>query len=334
MKLFNILLLGGLLSLVSSSCDRQDTTGKQDEKLRIIIDSDTNNELDDQHAIAYALFNGDVFDIEGITVNKTLNGGDVASQKAEAVRVVKLCGLYPQIKVYKGANDSYTNIVEHLNESDFDGAEAVNFIIEQANSKDSRKLIIIPVGKLTNIALAIKKDPDIIPKIKVLWLGTNYPTDTPEYNFNSDISAINPVLESAVEFEIAVVGNDTETGTASVKVSTEKIRKTMPGLGPKVNPVEGRHGGTFTAFGDYSVNLFENTKDSYRSLYDVAAYAITKNSDWAIPVEISAPKFIDNHWVNQPENSRKIIIWDNFDQQKIIDDFFISMKNYKLAIAH
>ncbi len=330
MKLFNIVLIFAILSMFNSCGDHQSETGNQNEKTRIIIDSDANNELDDQHAIAYALFNGDIFDIEGITVNKTHNGGDVESQKAEAVRVVKLCDLYPQIGVYKGANGSYKDIVDHIDEPGFDGEEAVNFIIEQAKSKDKRKLVIIPVGKLTNIALAIKKDPGIIPNIKVLWLGTNYPTDIPEYNFYSDISAINPVLESTVELEIAVVGNDTETGTASVRVSTEKIRETMPGLGPKVNPVEGRHGGTFTTFGDYSVNLFENTQDSHRSLYDVAAYAITKNSDWAVPVEIGAPKFIDKHWINQPENNRKIIIWDNFDQQKIIDDFFNSMKNSKL----
>jgi hypothetical protein len=37
----------------------------------VILDTDANNELDDQHAIAYLLFNGQVFDVEGITVNRT-----------------------------------------------------------------------------------------------------------------------------------------------------------------------------------------------------------------------------------------------------------------------
>ena len=43
----------------------------------MIIDSDANNELDDQHAIAYALFNGDVFNVIGITVNDTRNGNGI-----------------------------------------------------------------------------------------------------------------------------------------------------------------------------------------------------------------------------------------------------------------
>jgi len=316
--------------LFSISC--QSPSQGKDEKIRIIIDSDTNNELDDQHAIAYALFNGDVFDVEGITVNRTHNGGDVEKQAAEAVRVVQLCDSYPKVRVYKGANGSYKDIVEHINEPNFDGAEAVNFIIQRANAEDGRKLIIVPVGKLTNIALAIKKDPRIIPKIRVLWLGTNYPEDRSEYNFSSDTSAVNPVLNSEVEFEIAVVGYESSTGTASVKASTKEIREIMPGKGPHIkNPVEGRHGGMFSNFGDYSVNLFVNTKDSHRALYDMAAVAIIKNPNWAIPDTIGAPKFVDNHWINRPDNNRKIIIWDNFEQKKIMDDFYSTMNNYRLV---
>ncbi|MEY3896633.1 MAG: hypothetical protein RLZZ214_2153, partial [Verrucomicrobiota bacterium] len=38
------------------------------EKIRVILDTDANNELDDQHAIAYLLCSGETFDVEGITV--------------------------------------------------------------------------------------------------------------------------------------------------------------------------------------------------------------------------------------------------------------------------
>ncbi len=303
----------------------------ENEKIRLIIDSDTNNELDDQHAIAYALFNGDIFDVEGITVNKTHSGGDIEKQKAEAVRVVKLCDSYPKVGVYRGANGSYKDIVEHIGEPDFDGAEAVNFIIKRAHASNKRKLLIIPIGKLTNISIAIKKDPSIIPKIKVLWLGTNYPENVPEYNFSNDTSAVNPVLDSKVEFGIAVVGYESSTGTASVLAATKDIREIMPGQGPHIdNPVVGRHGGEFYNFGDYSVNLFNNTTDSHRALYDMAAIAIVKNPNWAIPDTIGAPKFVDGHWINRPDNDHKIIIWDNFKQKEIMNDFYSTMKNYKL----
>jgi inosine-uridine nucleoside N-ribohydrolase len=328
-KKYTMFALIGMLFL---SANYQSIAQVSNEKIRIIIDSDTNNELDDQHAIAYALFNGDIFDVEGITVNKTHNGGDVEKQAAEAKRVLKLCNSHNKVKVYMGANGRYKDIVKQIGKKKFDGAEAVNFIIKRAHANDSRKLVIVPVGKLTNIALAIKKDPTIIPKIKVLWLGTNYPDNRSEYNFSSDISSLNPVLESTIEFEIAVVANGRPTGTESVRTSTKEIKKTMPARGPKIEkPVKGRQGGTFYNFGDYSVSLFENTKDSQRSLYDMAAFAIIKNPNWAVPDTIGAPKFVNNQWVNRPENTRKIIIWDNFNQQKIMDDFYSTMIDYKLS---
>jgi purine nucleosidase len=37
----------------------------------VIFDTDANNEIDDQHALAYLLFSGDVFAVEGVTVNAT-----------------------------------------------------------------------------------------------------------------------------------------------------------------------------------------------------------------------------------------------------------------------
>ena len=38
------------------------------------LDTDANNELDDQHAIAYLLANENYFDVEGMTVNTTTDG--------------------------------------------------------------------------------------------------------------------------------------------------------------------------------------------------------------------------------------------------------------------
>ena len=48
------------------------------------------------------------------------------------------------------------------------------------------------IGAITNIAIAIKKEPRIIDKIEVIWLGGNelgY-KDNLEYNFRQDIEAI------------------------------------------------------------------------------------------------------------------------------------------------
>src|SRR6056297_2129143 len=159
-----LLLLLSTYFLLTQCQAEQKVQNHQSEKIRIILDTDANNELDDQHAIAYMLFNSDVFDVEGITVNRTSNGGPIEKHYEEAERVVKLCGLDNKIPIFKGASGNYEEIKNDVNQDNFDGADAVNFIIERAHAKDSRRLVLIPVGKLTNISLAIKKDPTIIPK--------------------------------------------------------------------------------------------------------------------------------------------------------------------------
>ena len=96
MKTLQLLFVLSMAALVAATPDL--SAAPAGERIRVILDTDANNELDDQHAIAYLLFNGQVFDVEGITVNRTRGGGDIQSQYAEALRVVQLCNFYPQIE--------------------------------------------------------------------------------------------------------------------------------------------------------------------------------------------------------------------------------------------
>jgi purine nucleosidase len=303
------------------------------EKIRVILDTDANNELDDQHAIAFLLFSGDVFDVEGITVNRTRAGGGVDQHLAEAQRVVRLCGLESKIPVLRGADKSFNEIQGQLGQPGFDGAEAVNFIIERAKAADRRRLVLLPVGKLTNIALALAKEPAIIPKVRVVWLGSNYP-DPGEYNQVNDEPSLNYILDTGVDFEIALVRYGKPSGTDAVRATLSEIREIMPGQGPKIDPpVGGRHGGEFRCFGDYSVSLFENIQlhgnPPSRALFDMAAVAIVKNPAWATAMEIPAPILKDGRWVNRPDNPRKIILWEDFDRKAIMADFYERMKDYR-----
>jgi purine nucleosidase len=316
-----------IMTLICSTCEANP------EKTRVILDTDANNELDDQHAIAYMLLNGNDFDVEGITVNRTSNGGDINGHYDEANRIVKLCDLDSRIHIYRGASGNYEAIKDHVNEPTFDGSDAVDFIIERAKAQDERKLVLIPVGKLTNISLALRKDPSIIPNIRIVWLGSNYP-DPGEYNFVNDIPSIDPILESDVDFEMVMVRYGKPSGTDAVKAYLKDIRKIMPGKGPHIaETVIGRHGGEFNNFGDYSVSLFKNFREenSSRPLFDMAAVAIVKNAKWADRVVLPAPKFQDKKWIDQPENARKIVIWENFDKENIMKDFYHSMENYVLV---
>lgn len=302
-------------------------------KINVIFDTDANNELDDQHAQAYLLFNQETFDVKGITVNATYNGGNVQHHYDEAERVLELCDLKGTIPVLKGADGSFEEISRNFDPNNFDGKEGIDFLLE-ATKKDS--IVIVAVGKLTNIALALKKDPAFAQRTKIVWLGSNYPNPG-EYNQDNDTLAMNYVLKSTIPFEMVTVRYGKPSGTDAVRVTQKEINARMPGLGPRVKEsIVGRHGGTFNNFGDYSVSLFEHIDyhgdPPSRSLFDMAAVAILKNGAWARKTTIPAPLLIDNTWVERPDNNRKIFVWEDFNKEEILGDFFETLKNSEVLV--
>jgi purine nucleosidase len=298
----------------------------------LIIDSDANNEMDDQHAIAYALFNANLWRIDGITTNATKSGGAAPEHTKEAVRVVALSASEASVKVYTGATGNYEQIRSKLGDANYDGKAAVDFIIARAKLRSpTDKLILMPIGKLTNVALAFDKDPSITKNIHVFWLGSNWPNDG-EYNLEDDPAAATRVVDSDVELDIATVRYDgrPQGGTAAVTVTLDQMKANMKGKGPAVAPVTGRNGGTFTRFGDYSIDLMSHIGSDVRALYDMAAVAIVKNPKWATVQEIPAPSLSGIKWTDRPNNPRKIRMWHSFNQSAIVKDLFDVMTSPKL----
>lgn len=326
-----------LLAVLFNSCNWAESS-----KIPVIFDTDANNEVDDQHALAYLLFSGDHFKVEGVTVNATSSPAgysdesDVSDHYEEAKRVMQLCGgFYGKIPLKTGANGSFEEIKNHIGASEFDGHDAVDFIIEQAMNKRNQKLVLLPVGKLTNIALALMKEPAIAEKVRIVWLGSNYP-EPGEHNQDWDIESMNYILDVDVPFEMVTVRYGKPSGTAAVMVSKDQILHRMPGKGPQVKtPITGRHGGEFTNFGDYSVNLFEQYgmwgDPPGRALFDMAAVAVLKNPEWAETREIPAPIYMNGRWMERPNNPRKITLWEWFDIYGIMNDFFVTVDDYKLV---
>ena len=295
----------------------------ENQKIRVILDTDANNELDDQHAIAYLIGNEDHFHIEGITTNRTRNGGMVDEHTKEAERIVHLCGVSGQFPVISGANGSYEEIKDHLDEPDFDGHKAVDFIIEKAlETPEGEKLLLIPVGKLTNITLALEKEPAIINRVKIAWLGSNWPGPG-EYNMENDTSAINPLIICGVELWICTVRG----GTMDVQTTRTEITGRLKDLGPDVDPVTGRHGGEFNRLGNYLINLWEHAEET-RSLFDMAAVANVINPSWAEPTVQYGPRLINNEWVVEEGAKDSVIFYRNYDVEGVMNDFWEVMQRF------
>jgi inosine-uridine nucleoside N-ribohydrolase len=330
MKTFFLLNLSVIITFLVVGC--QSKEAKETRKTRIIFDTDTNNELDDQHALAYLLFNQSTFQIEGITVNTTDNGSSMEQHYAEAKRVLQLCAA-DTFPLLRGADKNFKDIVKTLDSTTYDGQDAVDLMINKSLENTSDTLVILAVGKLTTVALAVARDPSIVNRVRLVWLGSNYP-EPGEYNQNNDTVAMNYLLNKKVPFEMVTVRYGKLSGTAAVSITQADVNKIMPGLGPRISvPVVGRMGGVFFCFGDYSVDLFKHidyhSDPPSRSLFDMAAVAIVKNPTWAERSSIPAPILINNQWAERPGNPRKIIVWENFKSRAILDDFISSFPQKK-----
>lgn len=287
----------------------------------IIIDSDANNELDDQHALAYALLSQDTLEVLGITVNNTPRGGGIENQYEEAKRVLGLCNRWSAVPLLTGANKNFREIHPFLHQHEHDGFAAVDFLVECARKSRAQALTIIAIGKLTNVALALAKAPDISNQVRVVWLGSNYP-DPGEYNFLSDPDAVNETISSCVDFSMVVVRYGKESGTAAVMTSLSQVQHRLRGAGPNTNPITGRHGGMFTCFGDYAIDLFKNAGTRPRSLHDVVAVAIVKQPKWGKCFLVPAPIWTGANWAVREDRARPIKVWQDFNRDAILNDLF------------
>jgi hypothetical protein len=63
----------------------------------------------------------------------------------------------------------------------------------------------------------------------------------------------------------------------------------------------------------------------------MAAVAIVKNPSWAVKSKIPSPEYVNGTWIDRADNPHLITIWENFDKEKILEDFYTSMEDYMLV---
>jgi len=109
---------------------------------------------------------------------------------------------------------------------------AVDFIISEAEVNKG-ELILVPVGPLTNIALALKKQPkmrDWVKSIHLMGGAVNVPgnvTEHAEFNIYCDPEAANAVFSSGID--IKMCGLDITRYTSVKREETDWLNGNSPG---------------------------------------------------------------------------------------------------------
>jgi len=277
------------------------------EKVNVILDTDTYNECDDQFALAYMLKSQDIFNIEAITVAPYSLKTPIVSVKDgqensynEILKICKWLNFDTTNKVFKGAEDYICN--------DYNGNnDAVNKIIEIALRND--KTYVMAIGAITNVALAIKKAPEIVEKIEVIWLGGHslLQDNNLEFNFRQDVNAVRIVFNSKVKLIIVPCKNV----ASNLRTTIYELNYYLKDKSELCN---------------YLIDRFYN--DGYhgiqerRVIWDISVIAYMINKNWFTSKEISCPN-INNDTSYELTNDRHTITMVNYiDVNKVYLDLF------------
>lgn len=277
------------------------------KKINVILDTDTYNECDDQFALAYMIKNQGLFNIEAITVapysHKDKNETVLSGREKSYNEIIKICNMSnfdTTNKVFKGAEDYVCNGYEKNN-------DAVNKIIEIAQKND--KTYILAIGAITNVALAIKKEPKIIDNIEVVWLGGHslLQKDNLEFNFKQDVSAVRIVFESKVKLTVIPCKNV----ASDLRTSIYELNHYLKDKSELCN---------------YLIDRFYNdgyfgTQES-RVIWDISIIAYMVNKDWFTSESISCPDVKDDTSYEETADNHKITMVNYIDVNKVYKDLF------------
>lgn len=299
-----------LLFFVTFTSIAQNTI-KRKEKINLIIDADTANELDDLFAIVRAI-NAPEFNLIGITSAQFHTSPLASAQTANESYVINkdLIALLntKHIKILLGSNQPLKNTQKPQ------PSEAANFIIKKAHqTTKNNPLNLVILGSCTNVASAILMDPSIIPKIKVYYLGFWHTPSTNSYNkqeFNSrnDFLAVNFLLNQP-KLDLSVM---TATTSQHLIFKKDTALKNLQGT---------------SNLGDYLMNRWETynrwwtKKDRLKTtwtMWDLAIIEALAHPEWTTSSLFTTP----------PENTqRNIKIYTKIDVEKMKKDFWQHIKH-------
>ena len=276
-------------------------------KINVILDTDTYNECDDQFALSYLIKSQDKFNIEAITVapysHKNRNISVKEGQELSYNEILKICkwlNFDTTNKVFKGS-------MGYLQNGYTENNPAVNKIIDVALK--NKKTYILAIGAITNVALAIKKEPKIINKIEIIWLGGNelgY-KDNLEYNFRQDIQAVREVFESKVKLTVLPCKNV----VSELRIDINTLNNNLENKSELCN---------------YLLSRFYN--DGYhgiqesRVIWDISVIAYMINKKWFETQVISCPNITEDTSYEVIDNNNKIKFVTKLDKVEIYEDLF------------
>ncbi len=169
------------------------------DRVDMVLDTDTYNEIDDQFALAYAALSPERINLQAVYAapfhNERSTGPADGMEKSyeEIERVLARLGRH-DLDVLRGSMRWLPGP-----DTPVPSPAAVD-LAARAIQHESGRLYVVAIGAPTNIASALLMAPQIAERIVVVWLGghARHHWDTREFNLVQDLNATRVLLDSGV----------------------------------------------------------------------------------------------------------------------------------------
>jgi len=256
-------------------------------RVRMVLDTDTYNEIDDQFALVYALLSPDKIALEAVYAAPFENESTSPEQGMrqsyeEILRILERLGRSPDGFVFPGSTSWLPAVDVPV------ASPAVDDLIARVRAGGEGPLYVVAIGAITNIASAILSAPDIADRIVVVWLGGNpyYWHRATEFNVYQDMAASRLIFDSGVPLVHVPCLNVTEH-LRTTQAEIERFVKNQGAIGEYL-------------FGIYSAYYDDHFARS-KELWDLGPIAWIINPGWVETVLIHSPILTaDQTWSHDP----------------------------------
>lgn len=289
-------------------------------KVRVVLDTDTYNEIDDQFAVVQMMLSPERLSVEAIyaapffNARATSPGHGMELSFEEIHRILERIGVSGEGLAHRGVTE-YVGFTKTPRE-----APAVDHLIERARAGGPENpLYVIAIGAISNVASALLKAPDIIDRIVVIWLGGNV-LDWPrsfaknaEFNLMQDVGGAQVLFDSGVPVVLVPA-----MGVTSHLIST------VPEIEKYVEP-QGEIGAFLARrFKEYSDDHFAWSKE----IWDMAAVAWLLDPEWTPSILMPTPILTDEIGWIRDETRHTMRHVSYVDRNAILRDFFVKLATF------
>ncbi len=301
---------------------------RSSRKKKVILDTDTYNEIDDQYALAYC-YRSEAIDLLSVNAAPFYNGNSTGYEDGmlksydEIHRILKLTDPDYKTPVYEGSRTTIELTGEAVD------SPAARNIIETVKNSDE-PIYVVGIGAITNLSSALLMDPSIKDNLCVIWLGANpagahigdykqvddfvRDANLGEFNLVQDYRAGQILINSGVPMLLCPAW-----GVVSVLTTNVQWNDDLRG---------------HNALCDYLYEITEKMHQASgygdawtRTIWDIAAPAILSTPDCAEIEEITAPIFTDDRVYAYDSSRHKMLMLKKIDRDTVYNNTWAILKN-------